>query len=182
VRRYYWIIAGLGFLVAACDGHKDQVKAPGVAGAPVGYDANGDFKAAAAEDYLKGSYPPEGDPGARAAWIGRSASATFKAPISGRTLLVSGWAPYSLHQKSGLKGPLEVLVRVNGVDVADRTFSSDAFFDIRVLNADLIKAASFAPTTTVEVATNHGFVPSQSLGGNDARELSIKISKVELVR
>ncbi len=182
MRRHHWIIASLGLLVAACNGHNDQTKAPAVAATPLGYDANSDFKAAgmAPEEYLKGSYPPEGDAGARAAWIGRSAGVKFNVPVAGRNLIVSGWAPYSLHQKSGLKDPLEVTVRVNGVDVATRKFTSDEFFDIRVPNAELTKAAGGGPTTTVEVDTSHGLIPSQTLGGNDAREVSIKISKMQL--
>jgi len=183
MRCHLCIIAALGLLAEACDGPKDPAKAPAPAATPVGYDANSDFKDAgpAAEQHLKGSYPPEGDAGARAAWIGRSAVATFKAPFAGRSLVVSGWAPYSLHQKSGLKEPLQIVVRLNGVDISTRTFTSDAFFDIRIPNADLVKAAGAAPTTTVEVVTSHGFIPSQTLGGADARELSIKISKVELL-
>jgi hypothetical protein len=177
------MIASLTLLVSACHGAPEQAKPPTVAAAAVGYDANDDFKAAGTtgEQTLRGSFAPEGTAGVRSAWIGRSANLQLNAPVEGRGLLVSGWAPYSLHQKSGLQGPLEVTVRVNGVQVATRSFTADEQFDLKVTNAELVKAGGDGKNSTVEIVVSHSFVPSQALGGNDSRELSIMVKKVLLI-
>jgi hypothetical protein len=145
------------------------------------YDANDDFSGAgvAPESLLTGSYPPDGAPGAKSAWAGPLATLRMRPPSSGQELVVSGWAPYTLHQRAGLSGPLELKVTANDRLLASRRFTADEVFELRI-PSDRLAAGQSGKGITVKLLTSHSFVPSSAFGGPDVRQLAIKISSIKL--
>lgn len=141
---------------------------------PSSFDANADPP----RGVLLGGWQPDGAAGHRSAWAGPRASVYLMKPKGPQQLVVSGWLPYSLYQRAGLKGPVTINVRVNGKTVASRAIGSTELFTITVTAPTVQRAMGAASIADVAVDTNHSFVPSHFWKSPDERTLSLKIIRI----
>ncbi len=148
---------------------------------PDGYDA-AELIGQGIQQYssLKGSFEPEGVGQDAFAWIGKKASIALSRPTPGQRLVISGWAPASLHQQAGHRGALILTILVNGKALSSTSFLNDGRFEIEIEYQKLAEVVADSDFMTVELAVNHTTVPAKAFGSADVRDLSLKISKIKL--
>ncbi|WP_237710281.1 hypothetical protein [Rhodanobacter fulvus] len=143
-----------------------------------GFDASVDYLAAGlrSTSILRGSWVADGG----SAWVGPDASARiWSLPGDGQSIDISGWMPVSLYRKAGIDAPISLRATINGKQVAEKSFTSDELFHIRVLPKQL---QGMTAPLFVELQTDHSFTPSTFSSSPDTRALSLKVSRVGLSR
>ncbi len=127
---------------------------------------------------LQGCYPSDGGQKSASSWCGPHIAAVLKEPVQGGGLEVQGWFPWSLYAKSGRSAPVDVVVAVNGTDVARGSFASDQVFKIVVQASGLRQVSALHGLLFVNIFVNGSFVPSRFLVSSDSRVLALKISSI----
>lgn len=127
---------------------------------------------------LQGCYPSDGGRKFVSTWCGPNIAAVLKEPAQPGGLEVQGWFPWSLYAKSGRSAPVDVVVTVNGTDVARGSFSSDQLFRIVVEPCALQRASAPHGLLFVNISVNGSFVPSHFSASSDSRVLALKISSI----
>jgi len=148
------------------------------------FDANADWDKTPirSTDVVRGSFPIEGDPGKRHAWVGPSTFFTF--PIeqtpSDKSLLVSGWVPAATIAKTTkMQGSDRISVVVNGAEVASKKFIDDDVFTISVPLKSVRVAARDADYAEVEIRASRSMVPAEAGSSPDTRRLAFTLTSIK---
>ncbi|ANB71483.1 hypothetical protein AYM40_03190 [Paraburkholderia phytofirmans OLGA172] len=148
------------------------------------FDANADWDKTPirSTDVVRGSFPIEGDPGKRHAWVGPSTFFTF--PIeqtpSDKSLLVSGWVPAATIAKTTkTQGSDRISVVVNGTEVASKEFIDDDVFTISVPLKSVRVAARDADYAEVEIRASRSMVPAEAGSSPDTRRLAFTLTSIK---
>lgn len=128
---------------------------------------------------LQGCYPSDGGGKFVSSWCGPSIAAVLKEPMQPGGIEVQGWFPWSLFAKSGRSAPVDVVVAVNGTNVAHDSFASDQLFKIAVEPRVLRQVSAPHGLLFVNISVNDSFVPSHFSTSSDSRVLALKISSIE---
>jgi predicted GH43/DUF377 family glycosyl hydrolase len=147
---------------------------------PSSFDANAEWSKTKihSTDVLNGSFPIEGEPGKRHAWIGPSAAIALVLGESqqNKDLSISGWVPAALiSSKTKNKVPMRVDVLVNGKTVTSRTFAGDDLFALTAPWAAVENALHGSDIANVEIHSSKFMIPADTDGSPDRRALSMQI-------
>lgn len=114
-------------------------------------------------------------------WIGYAAQVLIAktALASGKNLRVDGTVPFDLYRLADRKlKKAKVSVTVNGVVVAEQTFTAGGTFSLRIPSAKVAQAAADAPVLGVSVSTSNAVIPSIVGAGADVRRLGLQIRRI----
>lgn len=132
------------------------------------------------QDILQGSYAIEGEPSKKSVWMNKEGRIALRSKGSGR-LEISGFMPFTAHQNSDSSiAAVSLTVKINGNPVETKIFSDDIGFTVSIEKEKYARLLDDSGYLHVELSCSSSFVPLQSGGSVDERELAYILNKISV--